>query len=396
MSPKDARLKLWLSALVVTVACSWTNGAAAADTAGLDLEVRVSPTPVNVMGELQLVYELHVANRMPNATTLERIEIVKAARPQASVAVFAGDVLASRMAAAPASAGQGSRRTLAAGMETVVYIELTIKPGSEGLPALAHRVTAVADAPLVVEGARLAFADGAALTLGAPLGCGKWVAIYDPAWERGHRRMRYTVDGRERIPARFAIDWIRVDAAGRHARGDGSKVSDWYGHGADVLAVADGVVAAARDGMAEPASTDAPSGGPRAANDASGNFITLDLGRGRFGTYEHLKPGSLKVRAGDTVQRGQVIAALGFTGDSTGPHLHFHVSDANSVLGAEGMPYVLDRFQMLGRYASIDAFGNSQAWEPLKSASRARRRAEFPASLAVVEFTRDAKMACPG
>jgi len=349
-----------------------------------------------VMGELQLVYELHVANRMSSAATLDRVEIFETARAQAPVAVFEGDALASRMAPVPASAGVGSRRTLAAGMETVVYIELTFKPGRASLPALVHRVTAVAEAPLVVEGARLAFAADAPITLGAPLGCGTWVAIYDPAWERGHRRVRYTVAGRERIPARFAIDWIRVDATGRHARGNGSKISDWYGHGADVLAVADGVVAAARDGMAEPASTDAPSGGPRAAGDASGNYITLDLGRGRFGTYEHLKPGSLKVQAGDTVRRGQVIAALGFTGDSTGPHLHFHVSDANSVLGAEGMPYVLDRFQVLGRYASIDAFGNSQAWEPLKPGTRAGRRAEFPASLAVVEFTRGAKMACPG
>jgi hypothetical protein len=53
--------------------------------------------------------------------------------------------------------------------------------------------------------------------------------------------------GKARIPARYAIDWIKLGADGSRARGDESRVASWHGHGAEVLAVADAVVADARD-----------------------------------------------------------------------------------------------------------------------------------------------------
>src|SRR3546814_12133074 len=72
--------------------------------------------------------------------------------------------------------------------------------------------------------------------------------------------------------------------------------------------------------------------------DASGNYLALDLGDGRHAFYEHLEPGSIRVAPGQRVRRGEVIAALGFTGDTTGPHLHFHVADGTSPLGSRGVP----------------------------------------------------------
>ncbi len=44
---------------------------------------------------------------------------------------------------------------------------------------------------------------------------------YDPSWTRGHRRVVYTVDGKSRIPGRFAIDFILLDQQGRYASGEG-------------------------------------------------------------------------------------------------------------------------------------------------------------------------------
>src|SRR3546814_14072889 len=52
--------------------------------------------------------------------------------------------------------------------------------------------------------------------------------------------------------------------------------------------------------------------------EAAGNYIVLDLGEGRYATYEHLKPGLL-VEPGDRVEKGEVIAAPGMTGQATGP-----------------------------------------------------------------------------
>ena len=79
-----------------------------------------------------------------------------------------------------------------------------------------------------------------------------------------------------------------------------------------------------------------------------GNHVIIDIGGGHYAFYAHLKPGSLRVKVGDRVKRGQVIALVGNTGNSTEPHLHFHISDYPSPLGSEGMPYGYDAFEVVG------------------------------------------------
>jgi hypothetical protein len=91
--------------------------------------------------------------------------------------------------------------------------------------------------------------------------------------------------------------------------------------------------------------------------------VCLDLGGGRFAFYEHLKQGSIKVKARDRVKSGQVLARLGNSGStSSGPHLHFHVGDGKSELASEGLPYVFKNFEIVGAYNSIDAIGTDQRW----------------------------------
>jgi murein DD-endopeptidase MepM/ murein hydrolase activator NlpD len=76
----------------------------------------------------------------------------------------------------------------------------------------------------------------------------------------------------------------------------------------------------------------------------AGNTITLDLGGGQFAYYMHLQPGSLRVKAGDRVRRGQVLARIGASGDAREPHLHFEVTTSSKLLAGEGVPYLIDRY----------------------------------------------------
>lgn len=56
-----------------------------------------------------------------------------------------------------------------------------------------------------------------------------------------------------------------------------------------------------------------------------GNCIIIDHGNGLWTLYGHIKNGGLLVEEGDSVKRGDKIALVGSTGNSTGPHLHFEV-----------------------------------------------------------------------
>lgn len=360
-----------------------------------DMRVPVPPAPVTVAGTPQLLYELHLTNFAREPLVLQRVEVLDAddATVIADVRDDALDRGLGRIGAPSADVGP---RTIAPGMHGVLYLELPLEEG-EPPHALEHRIAYhVADEdsrqPAVVQGAHVPVQTEPPVVLAPPLRGGPWAAVYNPSWERGHRRVVYAVDGRARIPGRHAIDWFLLDAEGRFARGDQDDVSNWHGYDADVLAVADGVVAATRDDVSE---SDSLSDHPEhSLEDASGNYVVLNLGHGRYAFYEHLKPGSIRVEPGEQIRRGQVIGSLGFTGSSTGPHLHLHVADADSPLGAEGLPFVLENFEVLGAYDDFDAFGKAP-WTPLDDATEARRTEELPAPNVVVEFTGNARSAPP-
>ncbi len=242
------------------------------------------------------------------------------------------------------------------------------------LPDQARRLTIEADG--VTSTLDLPTGDGP--MLGPPLRGGPWAAIYKAEWPRGHRRVFYG----GRLPGRTAIDWVKLDDQGRIAAGDPDLARDALGHGADVLAVADAVVADARDGV--PEAERVSENGKHPQDLAAGNYVSLDLGGGRFAVCEHLMPGSVAVKVGDRVRKGQVIGRLGFSGDSTGPHLHFHVADAAAPLLGEGVGYGFERFTLLGRYDDMSRLG-SAPWTP-RAGLAADRRNELPDSNVVVRF----------
>ena len=73
----------------------------------------------------------------------------------------------------------------------------------------------------------------------------------------------------------------------------------------------------------------------------AGNHIVEDFGDGRYALYAHLIPGSLRVHVGDVVVQGEVLGRLGNSGNSTQPHLHFHVMDGPEPLGPRGVPFYI-------------------------------------------------------
>lgn len=359
------------------------SGRAPQSTPALSLQVPVVPSAVVVDGRDTFTYELHIANRGDVALTLAALEL-RTDTLDLGLS-FAGDRLAP-MLDPPADAI--APRLVAPRSHRVIYVDLAISAANHGRPLRVSRVRHGVRAT-TPDGTEVTVNDGEGLhvdarrpvVLGPPLAGGPWAAVYHADWPSGHRRVFYAVDGITRLPGRHTIDFVKLDAAGRTARGDADLVANALGHGAEVLAVADATVAAVRDDQPEPARVSARQ--PRHPHEtAAGNFVSLDLGGGRFAVYEHLEPGSIQVRAGQRVRRGDVIAALGFTGSSTGPHLHLHVGDAAAPLAAEGQPFVFESFRVLGRYADVARMGQA----PWLSDGAGRRTLERPSPMAVVDF----------
>jgi murein DD-endopeptidase MepM/ murein hydrolase activator NlpD len=191
--------------------------------------------------------------------------------------------------------------------------------------------------------------------LGPPVAGKGWVA-FNGCCEPGfpHRGSVAPYNGALLNSQRFALDWKRMNEDGAFYTGDRTQNESYVDYGADVLAVADGTVVATLDTLEPNEPGILPANDPIRAplltvQTVDGNHIVLDLGNGTFAFYAHLQKGTLRVKPGDTVKQGEVIAKLGNTGNSNASHLHFHLMDGPSVLGSHGVPFVISSFDYAGQ-----------------------------------------------
>lgn len=130
---------------------------------------------------------------------------------------------------------------------------------------------------------------------------------------------------------RFALDLVVVRDERTYA-GDPRRNKSYFCFGAPILAPADGVVVAAEDGVA-----DSRPGVMNAARPL-GNHVVLDHGAGEFSFLAHLRAGSVAVTPGARVQRGEQVGECGNSGNSSEPHLHFHLQTTPVFGQGDGLP----------------------------------------------------------
>jgi len=351
----------------------------------VDLFVPVAPVTFTQAGRTQLAYELHITNFLAVDVSLTAVRVLSGASGSA-LAEYQDQDLRQRIVRPGLRHDDPTPQLVGAGMRAVLMLWIALPAGEPAPPSVRHAVQmevmrSTGPVSTLTSGGVATVTTSEPLALDPPLRGGPWVAIYDPLLKGGHRTAIYTVGGRARIPARFAIDWIALPPGGALIPKATTRPADWNGFGSEVLAVGDGLISAAADDVADFTQPPIP------LELASGNYVAIDLGSGRFAFYEHLQRGSILVKVGDRVTRGQVIARLGASGSSSiGPHLHFHVSDANSALEAEGLPFVFNRFDHLGEFSSIGALVNGEKWSAAPVGSRPSRSRERPEPNAVLRF----------
>jgi murein DD-endopeptidase MepM/ murein hydrolase activator NlpD len=333
-----------LASAVALLVCAAAGGANAQIPSAVEFRVPKSPTVATSDSGSFVAYELHVTNLSSGALTLRRVEVIDA--DKSAVVGSMSDSVLLRSVGRPTQIPVAERLQLAAGTRAYVYVWVPVDRSNP--PArLRHRLTFQrADSTSeVLEGTQIPV-ERAPVMIGAPIR-GEWAAFNGPSNSSGHRRLVLALEGHVASGQRFAIDFLQVDSGGSSRRpgSDSSKNSSYYAYGHELLAVADGIVAATKDSIPEN-----PVGGRAVKIDlvtVGGNYVGIDIGNGKYALYAHVQPGSLRVKVGDRVKRGQVIALLGNSGNSTEPHVHFQIADAPAFLSSEGIPYATD-FDVIG------------------------------------------------
>jgi murein DD-endopeptidase MepM/ murein hydrolase activator NlpD len=135
---------------------------------------------------------------------------------------------------------------------------------------------------------------------------------------------------------RYSYDLVRVDGEGRRVVGDPARNENHLSFGLPVRAPADGVVVAIENGQTDDGKFD-PSTFKARPNLVLGNHVIIRHADGLYSALGHLKQGSVTVKAGDAVKAGQAVAAVGNSGTSMFPHLHYQLMDGPT-FASEGVP----------------------------------------------------------
>ena len=130
---------------------------------------------------------------------------------------------------------------------------------------------------------------------------------------------------------RFAMDLLIMKDGRTHA-GDGKACTDYYCYGRPVLAPAAGTVVWAQDSLPDQVP------GQMDPAHATGNSLVLDHGDGEYSLLAHLQPGSLRFKVGDRVAAGAEVGRCGNSGNTSEPHVHYHLQDGPKPFLADGLP----------------------------------------------------------
>lgn len=391
-------LALTLSTAAVLSGSIAAAGAGAAKVPTVDGEFTplivtpLKPDPIPVLGsdgKYHVAYELVVLNTSPRDLTITRVETL-AGGPRGRVVetVGAAELAARSFLVADYATPPTPATTVPAGKSVMLLLDDVYKSRKSVPDRFTHRIRSTFGS--LPEGLNLfaklfpernvqiagAVTTGTAkpVRIGPPLAGKDWWAFNACCTLSSHRGAMVPIGGRINGAERFAVDWMQLDpkvsplfdTAGQpvglvRPGGDVGVNEDYISYGAPLLAVADGTVVAAVDGL-----PDAQAGvvtQSLTVQQLSGDHVVLRIAPNRYAYYAHMAPGSLSVEVGDKVERGERIGLLGNSGSTTAPHLHFAVMAGAQPLTATQVPWVIDRFRLQGMAAESFVPGKNSVRE---------------------------------
>lgn len=154
---------------------------------------------------------------------------------------------------------------------------------------------------------------------------GEW----NVTWGGDTKELNYHV---ESVAQKNAFDILIFDKNGSTHKGAGQNNEDFYAFGKALYAPCDGEVVLAVDGIKDnPPGTTNPIYIP-------GNTVIIKATNGEYAFLAHFKQHSIVVKQGQKIKSGDLLGQCGNSGNSTEPHIHFHlqnVEDMNIAVGAK-------------------------------------------------------------
>ncbi len=305
-------------------------------------------------GHYYVVYELLLTNTRAVPATLEAVEVLDAA-DSTTIIRIEGEDLVDLMRTLDAQPAEDA--SLPPNESRMIYLAVSFDSEEDVPEALDNRIEAMAAAgPGATEPSSVQYGVGTLELAGRttpvfspPLEGEGWLAVNGCCRPDGvHRSAVLEVNGSLYDSQRFAIDWMRINEDGQIVVDDPSENENYVNYGAKVMAAADGVVVGMLDELEDNVPGQLPDPNSITLKNVDGNHVVIDHGNGLYSFYAHLQRGSVEVEVGDEVQAGDQLGLLGNTGNSSAPHLHFHVMAGPSPVGSDGLPYVLDSFLLAG------------------------------------------------
>ncbi|MCF6241572.1 MAG: peptidoglycan DD-metalloendopeptidase family protein [Bacteroidales bacterium] len=164
---------------------------------------------------------------------------------------------------------------------------------------------------------------------------GEWTVV----WGGDTKELNYHVESEAQ---KNAFDFIIKDEKGKSFKTDGKTNDDYYAFGKKLIAPCDGEIVLVVDGIKD--------NKPGELNPIyiPGNTVIIKTSNNEYLFFAHFKQNSIKVKQGQKIKQGELLGLCGNSGNSSEPHLHFHIQNVENMNIATGVKCYFDQIYVNG------------------------------------------------
>ena len=163
----------------------------------------------------------------------------------------------------------------------------------------------------------------------------KWTVV----WGGDTKELNYHVESQSQ---KSAFDLV-VNKEGKTHKTDGQKNEDYYAFGKEIVAPCDGEIVFAVDGVKD------NEVGEMNTMFVGGNSVMIKTANNEYLFFAHFKQNSVEVKQGQKVKQGELLGLCGNSGNSSEPHLHFHIQNTENSNQATGIKCYFDKIVVDGK-----------------------------------------------